>query len=170
MKYTTEIEPVPISDVETRDLFGINPHSEIDCEFVQVKNASTLETIINLKVESDYSPIFKQSEVVDGIVIIGYGNRFSIFDLKKKKINAKLSFGGYFSSFKVDNGEIFIATASEVINLNFQGIEKWKAYNIGIDGVVISKITETEIIGTGEWDPPDGWKSFKLNRKTGKKI
>lgn len=170
MKYITEIKSEPISEVEIKDLFGINPYSETGCEFVRIKNASTFEPIINLKVESDYSPTFKQSEVVDGMVIIGYGNRFSIFDLKKKKIKINLSFDGYFGSFEVDNREIFVATDSEMINLTFQGIEKWKTDNLGIDGVIISQITETEIIGSGEWDPPGGWESFKLNRKTGKKI
>ena len=93
-----------------------------------------------------------------------------MFDLNKKEIKVNLSFDGYFGSFEVDNREIFVATDSEMINLTFQGIEKWKADNLGIDGVIISQITETEIIGSGEWDPPGGWESFKLNRKTGKKI
>ncbi len=169
MEYIIEIKSEPFPEVETKDLFEINLNSENYCEFVRIKNASTFEPLINLKVESDYSPTFKQSEVVNGIVLIGYGNRFSIFDLKKKEIKANLSFNGYFGSFKVDYGEIFVATDSELINLNFQGMEKWKADNLGIDGVVISKITETEIIGNGEWDPPGGWESFTLDRKTGKK-
>ncbi|MEW7280569.1 hypothetical protein ABW636_18430 [Aquimarina sp. 2201CG1-2-11] len=169
MEYIIEIKPEPILEVEIKDLFEINPHSQTDCEFVRIKNASTFEPLINLKVESDYSPTFKQSDVVNGIVIIGYGNRFSIFDLNKKEIKVNLLFDGYFGSFKVDNGEIFVATDSELINLNFQGIEKWKADNLGIDGVVISQITETEIMGSGEWDPPGGWESFALDRITGKK-
>jgi len=169
VEYIIEIKPEPISEVETKDLFEINPHSETDCEFVRIKNASTFEPLINLKVESDDSPTFKQSEVVDGIAIIGYGNRFSIFDLNKKEIKANLSFDGYFGSFKVNSGEIFVATDSELINLNFQGIEKWKTDNLGIDGVIISQITEREITGSGEWDPPDGWESFTLYRETGKK-
>ncbi|WP_282042717.1 hypothetical protein [Winogradskyella flava] len=169
MKYIIEIKPEPISEVDIKDLFKINPHSESDCEFVRITNASTFEPIINLKVESDYSPTFKQSEVVDGIAIIGYGNRFSIFDLSKREIRTNLSFDGYFGSFKVDNGEIFIATDSKLINLNFHGVEKWRTDNLGIDGVVLSKITETEIVESGECDPPGGWKSFKLDRNSGLK-
>ncbi|XLS30535.1 hypothetical protein ACJD0Z_06845 [Flavobacteriaceae bacterium M23B6Z8] len=169
MEYIIEIKPEPISEVETKDLFGINSHSESNCEFVRIKKASTFEPLINLKIQSDYSPTFKQSEIVNGIVIIGYGNRFSIFDLNKKEIKVNLSFDGYFGSFRVDNGEIFVATDSELINLNFQGLEKWKAVNLGIDGVVISQITETEVMVNCEWDPPGGWESFTLDRKTGKK-
>lgn len=167
MKYITEIKPEPISGVEIINLLEIN--SKSDFEFVRIKNASTFEPLINLKIESDYSPTFKQSEVVDGMVIIGYGNKFSIFDLNKKEIKTNLSFDGYFGSFKVDNGEIFVATDSELINLNFRGAEKWKVENLGIDGVVISKITKTEIIGSGEWDPPGGWESFNLDRSSGLK-
>ena len=170
MKYITEIKPEPIKEVKTIDLFGINSHSKADCEFVRIKSASTFEPIINLKVESDYSPTFKQSEVVDGMVIVGYGNRFSIFDLNYKETKVNLSFDGYFGSFKVDNREIFVSTDSEMINLTFQGIEKWKADNLAIDGIIISRITETEIIGSGEWNPPGGWESFVLDRNTGKKI
>ncbi len=156
-------------EVETKDLFEISSHSEINCEFVNVKNASTLEPLINLKITSDYPPTFKQSEVVDTMLIVGYGNRFSIFGLKKKEIKVQLSFDGYFGSFKVDHGEIFITTDAEIINLNLQGIKNWETNHLGIDGVIISQITETEIIGSGEWDPPSGWKSFVLDRKTGKK-
>ena len=169
MKYITEIKSEPISGVEIIDLFGINPHSYSDCEFVRIKDALTYDAIINLKVESDYSPTFKQCEIINDIVLIGYGNRFSIFDLTDKKIKADLLFEGYFGSFKVDNGEILIATDSELLNLNFRGDKNWKTDNLGIDGVLISKITETEIIGNGEWNPPGGWESFKLDRNTGLK-
>ena len=81
MKFLTEINPEPISEIESVDLIGINPNSEINCEFVRIKDASTNKPIINLKIESDYSPASKQSSVANEIVIIGYGNRFLMFDL-----------------------------------------------------------------------------------------
>ncbi len=137
--------------------------------YLQVKNGLTLEPIINLKVESEFSPIFTQCEVVNKIVIVGYGDRFYMFDLDKKKIKKNILIDGYFSSFLVADDEIFVATNYHVINISFDGKEKWVSDSLGIDGIVLSRITQTELFGSGEWDPPGGWENFILNRKTGKK-
>ena len=41
--------------------------------------------------------------------------------------------------------------------------------NLGIDGVIIERFTEEKLYGSGEWDPPGGWRDFVLDLKTGKK-
>ncbi len=168
MEYKAEIKPEPILKVDKIDLFLVNPYSEIDCEFIQVKNKLTSEPIINLKVESEFIPLFKQCEVVNEMILIGYGNRFCIFDMNERERKNLLFFNGYFSYFEVDNEDIFIASDSSLINIGLDGEEKWEADNLGIDGVVLSKITKTEIFGKGEWDPPNGWHPFILDRMTGK--
>lgn len=170
MEYISKINPEPIPGVELVDLFGISPNSESACEFVCIKRGVDKEPIINLKVESDYHVTFKQSGIANQMAIIGYGNRFAIFDFFTKKVKKSLSFKGYFASFLLDNQDIFLATDSELIKLNGQGDIQWKTGGLGIDGVLITKITKAEITGRGEWDPPGGWVPFKLDRSTGKKI
>jgi hypothetical protein len=37
----------------------------------------------------------------------------------------------------------------------------------GIDGVVVHRIEEDNIYGSGEWYPPDGWHKFVLYKHAG---
>lgn len=168
MNYKTEIKQFPISGLEKFDLFGINPHSESDCEFVIVYDSETEEPILNLKVESDYSVTFRQADSVESYVIIGYGDRFVIFDLESKNKKYETTFSGYFSSFEIYEKDVYVASESELLRICLTGELIWTSECIGIDGVVISEITEGEIKGEGEHDPPGGWKPFIIDRKTGK--
>lgn len=168
MKYAIELKQYPISGLNKIDLFGLNPHSESNCEFVIVSDLETEEPIINLKVESDYSATFKQCEAVNNLIVIGYGNRFVIYDLENNDKRFETSFDGYFSSFKIDREDIFVASECDLLKIKNTGKIEWTAKSIGIDGIVISEITEDEIKGEGEHDPPGGWKPFVIDRKTGK--
>ncbi len=168
MKYRTEIKQYPISGIEKIDLFGLNPYSESNCEFVIVYDMETEEPIFNLKVESDYSVTFSQTDSVNEMVIVGYGNKFVIFDLKSKSKKYETSFSGYFSSFKIYEQDVYVASESDLLKVCLTGELMWTAKSIGIDGVVISEITEGEIKGEGELDPPGGWEPFIIDRMTGK--
>ena len=167
MKNKAEIKPYSISGLEKIDLFGINPNSESNCDFIIVTDLETEEPIISLKIESDYSANFKQCQAVNDLIVIGYGNRFVIYDLVNRCKKFETSFDGYFSSFKIDGNDIFVASESDLLKINMNGTLEWTAEALGIDGVVISKITESKIFGEGELDPPGGWESFVINRKTG---
>lgn len=168
MKYRTEIKQHPISGIEEIDLFELNRYSESNCEFVIIYDKNTEEPILNLKVESDYSVTFSQTDSVNNLIIIGYGNRFAIFDLESKSKKYETCFNGYFSSFKIYNHEVFLASDSDLIRISLSGELIWTAEYLGIDGVEILEINEEEIKGKGEYNPPGGWESFIIDRNTGK--
>ena len=168
--YKTKIKLDPISGVETVDLFNINPGTGSGCEFVVVTNLETGGPVINLKIESDYPVIFKKVDVVNGLIVIGYGNRFAIFNLEGKYITYETSFDGYFGSFEIDGDDIFVATDSCLLKIKLSGELIWTSEVLGVDGVVITSITGPEIRGDGEWDPPGGWEPFVIDRETGRKI
>ncbi|GGD20313.1 hypothetical protein GCM10011513_17300 [Franconibacter daqui] len=46
----------------------------------------------------------------------------------------------------------------------------WRSAQCVIDGVVINDIREEVIYGSGEWDPPGGWRPFMLSMATGELI
>ena len=169
MKYITEIKPDPITEIEIINLFSNGNDSQMGSEFVRVKDSLSYKPIVNLKIQSDYSPTFKQSDTLNDILLIGYGERFAMFDLNKREKITELHFDGYFGEFKVNGDDIFIATDCELINLTLDGQTKWKTNNLGLDGVIIGKISSSEITGSGEWDPPGGWESFIVDRNTGLK-
>ena len=169
VNYITEIKSEPISNIEIVNLFESDNNAELNCEFVRVKESNSYNPIINLKIQSDYSPTFKQSDIVNGIILVGYGEKFAMFDLNKNEKLTELHFDGYFSEFNVDGDDVFVASDCELINLTLDGKTKWRTENLGIDGVVIHEVSSLKINGSGEWDPPGGWEDFEIDRKTGKK-
>lgn len=44
----------------------------------------------------------------------------------------------------------------------------WRSDALGIDGVIVDRISADEIEGQGEWDPPGGWKPFRVSAHSGK--
>jgi len=164
------IKPEPISSVEIIDLLELNPNSYSRSEFVIIKSKDCFQPILNIKLDSNYSPTFKQAEILDNLVVIGYGNHFLIFYYINKEIRVKKNLDGYFSEFKIYKNNIFLATDSQLICFNIEGKQEWLTDNLGIDGVQINKIDETHIEGSGEWNPPNGWRDFALETNTGKII
>jgi hypothetical protein len=169
-QYFAYIKPEPVSGIEVVDSLQINPGLYSKSEFVIIKSKDDFQAILNIKVESDYSPIFKQAAVLNDVVIIGYGNQFLILNYTTKEVRLKKVLNGYFNEFKIDGNEIFVATDSELFCLNEEGKQVWNTENLGIDGVRIESIDKTQIKGFGEWDPPGGWEEFILERKTGRKT
>jgi len=49
-----------------------------------------------------------------------------------------------------------------------QGEIIWVNNSLGIDGVIIEKFDTDKIYGSGEWNPPGGWRDFVLDINTGK--
>jgi hypothetical protein len=46
----------------------------------------------------------------------------------------------------------------------------WISDALGIDGVVVNHIDDNFIHGDGEWDPPGGWKPFRLKANSGEFV
>jgi len=38
---------------------------------------------------------------------------------------------------------------------------------LGIDGIIVASTSDGVISGEGEWDPPGGWRPFRLSLATG---
>jgi len=75
--------------------------------------------------------------------------------------------GFYFGSFKIADTDLLIATASQILCFGPNGEMKWASAQLGIDGVLIEDLKNGVISGTGEWDPPGGWKPFRISIETG---
>ena len=74
---------------------------------------------------------------------------------------------GYFGHLYALDDRLLIATASELICIDRGGEMAWRRANVGIDGVVVHRINDGIVIGAGEWDPPGGWRPFRLLLATG---
>jgi hypothetical protein len=68
--------------------------------------------------------------------------------------------------YPIDN-RLYIATTSELICIDEIGNVNWNRGNLGIDGVTVTSTNDGIVRGEGEWDPPGGWRPFRLSLDTG---
>ena len=61
---------------------------------------------------------------------------------------------------------VMVATYCHVFLIDISAGILWKSSQCAIDGVIITSIENDTVPGLGEWDPPGGWESFKLDLKT----
>jgi hypothetical protein len=81
--------------------------------------------------------------------------------------NSVVELGAYFAKIYKTVGLLLAASGENLHAISRNGTLFWEAEHLGIDGVVINRIEEDVAYGEGEWDPPGGWKPFKIELETG---
>lgn len=110
------------------------------------------------------------------VAIIG-GDHFHVFDLVTHSFRSHPleDYVGHIYSVPDINSarlheRVLVATYTHVLLIDIQAGILWKSSRCAIDGVVISSIENDMVLGQGEWDPPGGWRPFKLSLNTGAHI
>ncbi|TGM58572.1 hypothetical protein [Leptospira adleri] len=100
----------------------------------------------------------------DSVFIISGGPYLSLFNIANANL-ITVPIDAYVTAIYAQARQLFVSTASEVLCFddNLDLIESY--HNLGIDGVTIENVTNDSIAGAGEWDPPGGWRTFKIQRK-----
>ena len=108
---------------------------------------------------------------------IGYGERVFIVDSVTEHVVIHHMDGYFCEFFDADELEstavdfsVLASSASELFAFGRDGGLLWKTTQLGIDGVMVHSASPTEIEGSGEWEPPDGWEPFILSTSTGERI
>jgi hypothetical protein len=83
---------------------------------------------------------------------------------------ASFELGSYFGKFYTSERLLLAATADRLFGFNHAGQLHWVSDCLGIDGVVVERIDAGVVSGYGEWDPPGGWRSFRIDLVTGKQV
>jgi hypothetical protein len=109
---------------------------------------------------------FKGAVVVNNLLAVGYGEYFYLFDLGIKNNILRLKIEGYFGDIHVDNNLFYITDAYGMHCVSTAADIIWHN-SFAADGVIIDDFTEPEITGSYQYDPPDGWSDFVLNKQTG---
>jgi hypothetical protein len=99
-------------------------------------------------------------------VVIGWGEKCYIIDLATRK-RSILSLGFYFAHFCPAEECLLIATGERILRFDADGTVAWQSDLLAIDGVTINNIRHDVIEGEGEWDPPGGWRPFRVDLGTG---
>lgn len=99
-------------------------------------------------------------------VVIGFGEFVHLVNASSRNV-LTISLESYFSSLHPLEDALLIASADRVRSINTDGSMNWVSDHVGLDGVVISDVNDEHIVGEGEWDPPGGWRPFRLSLRTG---
>lgn len=102
-------------------------------------------------------------------LFIGYEESVYVVDLVCRSAMV-IPVDRYFAAFYPDRNHLLIASASEVFRVTPNGEVLWRTLNLGIDGVVVTSVEDSIIRGEGEWDPPGGWRAFRLWLDSGKLV
>jgi hypothetical protein len=161
--------PDIIPNVEEAELIsGDMSNNFANSEYLIVKNEDQIKAF-KIIYEYHCSP-FKQTSIQENLLLVGHEAHFYLYDIRIKKNLLALKMNGYFGHFYMEDNYFYVADANGLFCIEKKGEIVWHNNNLGIDGVVVNKFTETQICGSGEWDPPGGWSDFNLDKKTGKSI
>lgn len=103
----------------------------------------------------------------NNLILIGFGEYAYIIELDNLMAQA-INLGAYFSEFYPADNQLLILSGQHIHAIGLDNQLQWTADYVGIDGVIIDKVEEDYAYGQGEYDPPGGWKAFKVELSTGK--
>ncbi len=127
------------------------------------------EEVFEIRYEHSANAL-KDARIVHHLLAVGHGEYFYLFNMVDKVNILCLKMRGYFGHLYVEEGLLYVTDADGVYCIDQQASLVWHQTNLGIDGVILSHFTRYSIHGSGEWDPPNGWKDFVLHKNTGEKI
>lgn len=120
---------------------------------------------------------FQATVCSNGLVAIGYGDSLFVVN-PTAGTSATIPCNGYFGHLYTPgdfSGEpqpfsFLCSSATDLISISPSGEVSWIAKDIALDGIVVTDVDTDTISGNAEWDPPGGWRPFKLWKATGESV
>lgn len=157
------------TDVGEAEIISDQTPFHFSCSEYLVMQGKDEKRAFKIVYEGHCSP-FREAIIINDLLLVGHEAHFYVYDLKAKYSLLILEMNGYFGHLYVDNSNFYVTDAQSLYRIDREKEVVWHCTNLGIDGVIIEQITENQIHGSGEWDPPGGWKDFVLDKKTGKSV
>ena len=121
---------------------------------------------IDLYKNSDEFYEFEEVRVWHQFVVAGFGHSVYLIHLESQDV-ISIGLESYFRSFYTSNEYILVTSAERIFRVDTSGSVKWSTQQLGIDGVIVDLVENGVIQGRGQWDPPNGWKPFRLRLYSG---
>ena len=120
---------------------------------------------VRLRQTSGESYTFRDAQFWNGLFVIGWGHAFYVVDVDSLTAT-RHDLSAYFSYIHAGD-VLLIASAERVLRVGADGAVVWTSDPVAIDGITFSNVDSDFVDGDGEWDPPGGWKPFRLRLRDG---
>jgi hypothetical protein len=118
---------------------------------------------------SSESAVFQDAIAWRDHVFVGFGHTVYVID-PKARLGFVVRLESDFAAFYSGEDYLLVASADALLRMTADGKVLWKTPNLGLDGVTINRVGNGYVDGQGEWDPPGGWRPFKLQLESGKLV
>ena len=102
-------------------------------------------------------------------LVVGWGHSVYLINVDNGSLITH-SLGVYFGCIYAENNQLLIASGERLWYIRRDGSLQWISEKLGFDGVVVNDVTDGTISGDGEWDPPGGWRPFRISLDDGKRV
>lgn len=127
----------------------------------------------SLRIDAYKSPeeifVFNEALVWHRFLVIGWGDNVYLVDMKSTWVT-KYFLGSYFGHIYSDDTSLLIASCERLCRIHFDSSLLWTSETLGIDGVIVGNVADGIIEGDGEWDPPGGWRPFRIRLDNGQCV
>jgi hypothetical protein len=137
--------------------------------FVAVESSEGPVLRVDLYGSSDECFAFEEACIWSGLVVIGWGHCVYLVQPRMRTVSA-VDLGSYFSHLYAIEQCLLVTSAERLFRVEPDGSLLWRSDSLGIDGVVVHQIEDGIIQGEGEWDPPGGWRPFRVVLNTGQRA
>ena len=76
----------------------------------------------------------------------------------------------YFEALHALDDCLLVVSGQGIVCIRPDGAIAWRNETLAIDGVIVNEIAGGVIAGDGEWDPPGGWRPFRISLSTGHAV
>jgi hypothetical protein len=100
------------------------------------------------------------------LIVFGFGDCVHFVSPgSRQTVTVRLS--DYFGHLYPVEGRLLVADARCLRCFDENGSLLWRSSQLAIDGVVVERVADGVVVGEGEWDPPGGWRPFRVLLSTG---
>jgi hypothetical protein len=102
-------------------------------------------------------------------IVVGFGERVFIVDLMSLETHC-IKLREYFNGLYPGDEWLLVVSGTDITRLDSTGHVVWRSGCLGIDGIVVHKVSDVVISGEGEWNPPGGWIPFMISFADGSAV
>lgn len=154
----TDMEPIRIGHIP----FGFGTPDQYICLTQHGDPVLRVDAYPNL---DEIHPC-KDAIIWSGFLVVGWGHHTYLIDVESGLI-IDLSLGAYYCDMDAGDEYLLVASGEHLFRIRHDGTIAWQSEPLGIDGVVVHEVQDGIVWGDGEWDPPGGWRPFRVYLDSG---